>query len=102
MLRITVNDAPDGLGLKLEGKLGGVWVTELEECWRTATSSLGSRTLSVDLTGVDCVDAAGKYLLTLMHKAGARFVVSGCAMSALVQEISGAWPIGSRSRGVRG
>ena len=102
MLRITVNDAPDGLGMKLEGKLGGAWVTELEECWRTATSSLGSRPLHVDLTGVDCVDAAGKYLLALMHKGGARFVVSGCAMSALVQEITGAWPIASRPQGRRG
>ena len=101
MLRITINDAPDRLGLKLEGKLGGAWVSELEESWRAATASLGNRPLSVDLTGVDCVDAAGKYLLALMHKAGARFVVSGCMMSALVQEITGAWPVGSAARGRR-
>ncbi len=101
MLRITVNDAPGRLGLRLEGKLGGAWVAELEECWRAAAPTLGSRPLSVDLTGVDCVDAAGKYLLALMHKAGASFVVSGCMMSALVQEITGAWPVGSSARGRR-
>jgi anti-anti-sigma regulatory factor len=41
----------------------------------------------VDLTGVDYVDTAGRYLLALMHQAGARFVASGCAILALVEEI---------------
>jgi hypothetical protein len=36
----------------------------------------------LDWTGVVFVDAAGKYLLALMHmhNAGARFVASGCLM----------------------
>ena len=36
MLRITVQDEPDQVTLKLEGNLDGIWVTELEDSWRTA------------------------------------------------------------------
>jgi ABC-type transporter Mla MlaB component len=92
MLRITVHDAPDQLGLKLEGKLAGVWVAELEDCWRAAALSLGDRPLCVDLTGVEGVDAAGMYLLALMYEFGARLNASGCA-SHLVQDIRGNWPL---------
>jgi anti-anti-sigma regulatory factor len=87
MLRITLNNGSDRLELKLEGKLAGAWVPELEECWRKATLNHVGCTLWVDLTGVDYVDSAGRYLLALIHQAGARFVASGCAMLALVEEI---------------
>jgi hypothetical protein len=36
MLRITVQRSPTQVRLKLEGNLAGAWVTELEECWRSA------------------------------------------------------------------
>ena len=87
MLRITLNNGSDRLDLKLEGKLAGAWVPELEKCWREATLNRRGCTLWVDLTGVDYVDTAGRYLLALMHQAGARFVASGCAILALVEEI---------------
>jgi anti-anti-sigma regulatory factor len=93
MLRITVQDLADRLRLQLEGRLSGAWVPELEDCWRTSAPILKDRELWVDLTGVDCVDAAGKYLLALMHKSGVRFIASGCMMAALVQEITGNWPV---------
>ena len=92
MLRITRNDAIDGITLRLEGRLAGAWVVEMEDSWRVALSDLQGRPLRVDLGGVDCVDTAGKYLLALMHKAGAGFTASGCLMAALVQEVTGNWP----------
>jgi hypothetical protein len=52
----------------------------------------------VDLTRVDGIDAAGKYLLALMHGSGARFVASGCMMPALVEEITGNWSAGARPK----
>jgi hypothetical protein len=97
MLKITVRNSADRLRLELEGKLSGAWVTELEDCWRTLAPILGGRELWVDLAGVDSVDAAGKYLLALMHKSGTRFVASGCMMAALVQEITGNWPVESHA-----
>ena len=87
MLRITLNNGSDRLELKREGKLAGAWVPELEECWRKAILDRRGFALWVDLNGVDYVDNAGRYLLALMHQAGARFVASGCATLALVEEI---------------
>jgi len=93
MLKITLHDTSDQLALKLEGRLAGVWVEELENCWRGAASNLRGRSLRVDLTAVDGVDAAGKYLLALMHNAGVRFTAPGCVMSHLLQQITGDWPV---------
>lgn len=93
MLRITVQEASDALRLRLEGRLAGAWVGELENSWRIAASRLAGRPLWVDLSSVDCVDDAGRYLLVLMHKDGVRFQASGCLMLALVQEITGDWPV---------
>jgi hypothetical protein len=98
MLRITRHDTMDGLTLQLEGRLAGIWVAELEDSWRTAVSGLGGRPLHVDLSGVVCVDAAGKYLLALMHKAGATFIAPGCMMAALVQDVTGNWPDASAAK----
>jgi len=95
MLRITLQDSADRLRLELEGGLAGAWVPELENCWRLSAPTLAGRELWVDLSGVDCVDSAGRYLLALMHASGARFLSSGCKMSALVQEITGNWPLKS-------
>jgi ABC-type transporter Mla MlaB component len=99
MLRITVEVTDDRLRFALAGKLAGAWVAELEDCWRAEAAAVVGRSLSVDLTGVVCIDAAGKYLLALMHESGAHFVASGCAMAALVQEITSGWPVESRAKG---
>jgi hypothetical protein len=98
MLRITVRDSADRLRLELEGRLSGAWVPVLEDCWRTSAPILSGRELWVDLTAVDCVDVAGKYLLALMHESGARFIASGCMMAGLIQEITGNWPVEPRPK----
>ncbi len=92
MLKITMQDSADALRVRLEGKLCGAWVTELEDCWRASVRARGTRAPWVDLTGVDCVDSAGRYLLALMYRAGARFQTAGCVMPALIEEIAGKWP----------
>ncbi len=70
MLKITIHDAAGQRRLELEGRLAGVWVSELEHCWRTAQASHPNRTLAVDLTSVTFIDQAGRYLLRLMHRDG--------------------------------
>ncbi len=97
MLKITVRDFPDRLRLELEGALAGAWVPELEASWRNANQALGGRELWIDLCGVDRIDAAGKYLLALMHSSGARICASGCLMEALVGQITNSWPCGPRT-----
>ena len=93
MLKITVQHSPREVRLKLEGNLTGAWVTELEDCWRSAHSSLAGRSLCVDLMAVEQVDRAGRYLLALMRRNGAQLVASGAVMTELVRTISGDWPL---------
>ena len=93
MLKITVQESPGEVRLKLEGNLAGAWVTELEDCWRSAHSILAGRPLCVDLTAVEQVDRAGRYLLALLRRNGARLVASGAVMTELVRTLSGDGPL---------
>ena len=87
MLRITAHDKPRVLSFRLEGRLEGPWVDELEKCWRESVARAGTPALRVDLTGVTFVDAAGKVQLTAMHREGAKFVADDCLTRAIVSEI---------------
>ena len=93
MLRITVQDGHDQIRLKLEGKLAGPWVAELEEAWRAARRELAGRSVALDVTAVRYVDDAGKYLLALLRGSGTRVIASGTAMTELVQTIANDWPL---------
>ena len=53
---------------------------------------LSDRYLCVDLTAVDHVDEAGKYLLALLSRDGARLTTAGAAMTELVRTIAEDWP----------
>ncbi len=88
MFRITTHENNGTVRLKLEGKLKGPWVPEMEQCWRTA-SSARHKALVVDLTDVDHVDSAGRYLLALIHARGARFIAVTPIMKELVSDITG-------------
>jgi len=94
MLRITIQRAEDDVVMKLEGCLAGPWVDELEACWCQATTDGGR--VRVDLRSVCHVDAAGRELMTRMHRAGAAFMASGCVMPEVVREVTET-PGGDRS-----
>jgi anti-anti-sigma regulatory factor len=89
MLKITIYDAAGQRRLELEGRLAGVWVSELEHCWRTAKASHPNRTVAVDLTGVTFIDQAGRYLLQLMHRDGVRFVASDLMLQDILDHVTG-------------
>ena len=88
MLRITIHDAPPTLTFRLEGRLVGPWVRELEECWRGALAGRRKPTFRVDLTEVTSLDAAGQACLAALHRQGAEFVAADCLMKAVVAEIT--------------
>ena len=87
MLRITVHDAPRTLTFRLEGRLAGPWVRELEGCWRTALDGQPKPVLRVDLTEVTSIDAAGRDCLAALHRHGTEFIAADCLTKALVAEI---------------
>ena len=88
MLRITTHESPKMTRFQLEGKLAGLWVRELENCWRTHGSSGNARRFCIDLTGVTFIDAAGKDLLTALHRSGAYFVAVECMTKAVIDRIT--------------
>jgi len=92
MLRISVEDGPRQVTLRLEGKLAGAWVKEFEDAWREADSRRDTRLLSVDVSAVEHVDQAGEYLLALVARRGAHLSASGIAMSELCRRIAAGWP----------
>jgi anti-anti-sigma regulatory factor len=89
MLRITTTDNPRVLTLRLEGRLEGPWVQELEKCWKSNLSSTTKPSLRVDLTDVTFIDAAGKDRLAAMHRQGVEFIADDLMTKAIVAEIVG-------------
>jgi len=73
MLKITLHDTAGEFRLRLEGKLAGLWVRELGQCWQTAASTTVGRKTVLDLREVDFVDQEGEALLGCMSRAGVRF-----------------------------
>jgi hypothetical protein len=88
MLRITVHDKPRAVTFQLEGRLAGPGLQELHECWQSALACPCEPRLRVDLTGVTCIDAAGKACLAALHRQGAEFVAADCLTKAIVAEIT--------------
>ena len=84
---LKINTQHDGAAIifELEGKLAGPWVDELEHCWQQAVTD--GRPVRIVLTIVTFIDAAGRRLLTDMHRRGAELVAQGCMTKAIVEEI---------------
>lgn len=68
MLRITVQQGERAQTIKLEGKIVGPWVEELNRTWQSLANSLGSKKLQLDLSGVAFVDAKGRQLLREIYQ----------------------------------
>src|SRR3954470_5552804 len=89
MLKITIHDGAKMFRLQLEGRLASAWVTELEQCWKTAASMLDEKVLVVNLDDVSFIDASGMSLLADMNRAGAKFTAATPYQKEVVAEITG-------------
>lgn len=75
MLKISANHSPNLITLKLEGKLAGPWVVELERIWRSLLSPQNRVEIRLDLRDVNFVDKEGRALLRHIHlESGATFL----------------------------
>jgi anti-anti-sigma regulatory factor len=88
MLRITVHNDIEATSLKIEGRLMGAWVRELESCWRQVTAAQLPPRILVELTDVSFVDEEGGRLLKLMAASGVELIATDLLMKALVEEIT--------------
>jgi len=74
MLRITLENEPSTLMLKLEGKLTGPWIDELKKVWHSLAPR-GAKTFFIDLRGLTYLSAEGKQVLLEMYsQTGAQFI----------------------------
>jgi hypothetical protein len=96
MLRITLHNDDTKCRLELAGKLGGPWVAETENVWRSAPCS--GKEIELDMRAVTGIDDAGRELLIDMHEAGSHFVAQGVAMTTLVEEITRKQPFDGAKR----
>lgn len=87
MLKITTLLNAKSTVLRLEGRLAGLWVQELERCWDSTVGTTTDHPLSLDLSAVTYVDSDGKDLLKKIHQQGAKLVASGCLTRCIVNEI---------------
>lgn len=88
MLKITTLTNAESTALRLEGRLAGPWVQELERCWDSVVGATTNHPLTVDLSAVTYVDSDGKDLLKKIHRQGAKLIASGCLTRCIVNEIA--------------
>jgi len=89
MLRIDYENGDGSTTLKIEGKLSGPWVGEAERIWTELTGTeTPKRHVTVDLSGVNFVNAEGKRLLTRMLQDGARLERGPLLTRYIVEEVT--------------
>jgi len=101
VLRITTDMTEHRATLILEGRLAGVWVSELNRCWHTVRATRTGLSLCIDMRGLAFVDAAGERLLADMYGSGADLLASGCWMKSIVEKIytnEARRPVGAATR----
>jgi hypothetical protein len=87
VLKITVESGATGTRLRLEGKVAGPWVPELERIWHESAAMRGIDHITVDMSEVTFVDAEGRELLARLCRGGATLQASGCMMKGLVEDL---------------
>ena len=88
MLKITASQNLETRTFKLEGRLVGLWVKELERCWHEAASGTRADSIRVELVAVTFVDIAGRELLRLMIRHGAQVVGADCLTKGIIDQLS--------------
>ena len=86
MLRITIEKKQEQEAIKVEGKLAGPWVDELEREWSSISNDRPGNSIDVDIRGVMFIDAGGRKLLKRMCAEGATFMAKGLVKET-VEEI---------------
>jgi hypothetical protein len=87
MLRIHVEKGPRRVRIRLEGKLVGPWVKELERCWQCALSRVPSSAVTVELEELTFIDSEAQTLLTAICRSGAQLRARGALCRFVVERI---------------
>jgi hypothetical protein len=86
MLKITIDKDGGPITFKLEGRVAGEWIDELERAWLVEADR--SKLINVDLTGVTFVDEEGKKLLGRMVEQGSSLHATDCMNRSIIEQIT--------------
>jgi len=86
VLKITTTETPAEERWILQGRLVGLWVSELRRSWKQTHRTGNDRKCIVDLNEVTFIDRKGERLLRTMSKEGAQFIASGIYIKHLLQQ----------------
>jgi hypothetical protein len=87
-LKITIQEHDEAIEMKLEGRVAGPWVAELNRAWVETAPTLGQRTLSIDIQHVTYADAGGKHALRDIYaQTHAKLIASSPWAQYLAEEI---------------
>jgi anti-anti-sigma regulatory factor len=89
VLKITKQENSEAIVLKLEGRLAGPWVEELDRLWEETAPALKERKLSLDLRETTFADAGGiRVLKAIYSQTGARILAGTPWTQYLAEEVS--------------
>ena len=89
MLKITVEKNSEAIVLKLEGRLTGPWVEELDRLWELTAPVLNERKLSLDLREITFADAGGIRVLQAIYSQTGASILAGTPWTQyLAQEVT--------------
>lgn len=86
MLKITVEEKSEAMTLKLEGRLTGPWVAELDHLWEKASPARSGRHLSLDLREVTFADDNGIRVLRSIYSETGAAILSGTPLTQYLAE----------------
>ena len=89
MMHYYMHDGPAAFRFELAGELDAHDAARLEQVWRTASSTVGNRTLLVDMSFVTGIDDTVRHLFQRWHEAGAEFAPNSGQARELVESITG-------------
>jgi len=84
-----IHDGAAQFRFQLEGALSAADVAELDQCWRTASSTIAGKALVVDVTSLAAIDDSGRQLLNRWREAGAQFVGRADSRAMLAGSVDG-------------
>ncbi|HVG02887.1 MAG TPA: hypothetical protein VM842_08350 [Nitrospira sp.] len=93
MLRITLDQLGAIVRLRLEGRLTGPWVQELQHCWSELLPEQRKGAVA-DLAGITFIGEDGKQVLARLWEEGAVFHAPDCLTRSIVESITGHRPAG--------
>lgn len=89
MLRITVDENPETVVIKLEGRVAGPWAAELGRLWEEKAPVVAKKKLALDLRETTFADAEGmRVLKTIYSESGAEILAGTPWTHYLAEEVS--------------